>query len=290
MTHFETIDSAFRAILRDDSELRKIADGFTFTEGPAWSEADRALYFSDIPNNTIHRWSEADGLSVFRTPSRNANGNTFDREGRLISCEHGSRTVTRTEADGTETTLAATFGGRKLNSPNDVVVDSAGRIWFTDPPYGIKPEMSEQPANYLFRLDADGAEPAPVLDSLPRPNGLCFSPDERFLYVANSDKDQHNIWRFAVGDDLTLSDGEIFAVIEPWVPDGMRVDTQGNLYTTAGDGVQVFTPGGAMLGKILTPKVAANCTFGGADNRTLYITATDTVWAVDLAATGAKRP
>jgi len=283
----ESLHESFVDVVSPEAELVLLADGFRFTEGPTWRPGEQALYFSDIPNDTIHRWTAAEGLTTWRQPSRRGNGNTVDAAGRLITCEHGSRTVTRTEPDGSLTTLAATYGGKRLNSPNDVVVKSDGTIWFTDPPYGIKPQLSEQAANYVFRLDDGAAEPVAVADHLPRPNGLCFSPDEAVLYVANSDVDVHDIRRFEVRPDNTLDCGAVFAVIDTGVPDGMRVDTDGRLYSTAGDGVHVFTPAGDLLGKIHTPETAANCAFGGPDRRTLFITASDSVWKVQLNTTGA---
>lgn len=278
----------FREVAPAHAEVRLVADGFGFTEGPAWIELEGGpcLLFSDIPADTIYRWSEGQGHSVWRTPSHNANGNTVDREGRLVTCEHGSRSVTRTEHDGTVVTVASTFGGKKLNSPNDAVVKRDGTVWFTDPPYGVKPEQVEQPANYVFRLDPGASEPVPVADDFTRPNGLCFSPDEKLLYIADSDTAIHHIRRFRVRDDNTLEGGEVFATVAPGVPDGIRTDGTGRLFSTAGDGVQVFDPGGELLGKILTPETAANCAFGGADLRTLYITAVSSVWAVELLVSG----
>jgi len=226
-------------------------------------------------------------VKVFRKPSRNANGNTTDLEGRLLTCEHGSRTLTRTEPDGTVTTLAATYGGKRLNSPNDVVVKRDGTIWFTDPPYGIRPEQSEQPANYVFRLDPGAREPVPVAGDFSRPNGLCFSPDEKLLYIADSDPKIHHVRVFHVESDNTLRGGEVFVVLGAGVPDGMRMDTEDRLYCTSSEGVHVFSPEARLLGKIVTPQTAANCTFGGADNRTFFITASTQVWRVRLAATGA---
>jgi len=284
---FEILDDAFNAILASDSKLRPVADGFTFTEGPMWWAARGCLVFSDIPGDTVYRWTADEGHTVFRHPSRHANGNTVDLAGNLITCEHGSRTVTRTSPDGQVTTLAETYDGKRLNSPNDVIVKSDGTIWFTDPPYGIKPEQRRQPANYVFRLDPGAAEPVMLADDFSRPNGLCFSPDERLLYIADSDTEIHHVRRFEVGADNTLSGGQVLAVIEPGVPDGMRVDVEGRLYSTAADGVQVFSPAGALLGKIHTPQTAANCTFGGPGGRTLFITATRCVWAVRLAVAGA---
>jgi len=283
----ESLDAALADVVDPDAQLRVIGEGYRFTEGPAWHTGQQALYFSDIPNDTIFRWTAGDAAPrVWRRPSRRANGNTVDRHGRLVTCEHGSRSVTRTDDRGNVTTLAATFQGRPLNSPNDVVVDAAGAIWFTDPPYGIKPERSEQRANFVFRLPDGADEPVAVVDHLPRPNGLCFSPDGKFLYVANSDVDEHNIWRFSVREDGTVAEGVRFAVIAPGVPDGMRVDRDGRLWSTAGDGVHIFSPDGQLLGKIHTPRTAANCTFGGPEGRTLFITATDTVWAIDVRVAG----
>ena len=267
-----------------NKSLRRIAEDLKFTEGPVWVPAQKCLLFSDIPADTIYRWSEDGGLKVFRRPSRKSNGNSLDLTGRLLTCEHGSRTLTRTEKDGKVTTLAASYNRKKLNSPNDVVVKSDGTIWFTDPPYGIKPQMSEQPRNHVFRLDPGAAEPVAVADDMTRPNGLCFSPDEKHLYVANSDRKAHHVRRFAVRPDNTLAGGKVFVTIAPGGPDGMRVDSSGRLYSTAGNGVQVFSPEGKLLGVIRTPKPAANCAFGGPDGTTLFITARGSVWAADLAA------
>ena len=285
----EIIRDEFKDVVSPDAGVRLVADGFPFTEGPVWlgTGGGPCLLFSDIPGDTIYKWAEGEGHSGWRRPSHNANGNTVDFEGRLVTCEHGSRTVTRTGRDGTVETIARAFGGRKLNSPNDVIVKRDGTVWFTDPPYGIKPEESEQPANYVFRLDPGAEEPAPVADDFSRPNGLCFSPDEKLLYIDNSDTEVHHVRRFRVRDDNTLSGGEVFVTIAPGVPDGMRTDEAGRLYSTAGDGVQVFDPEGGLLGKILTPETAANCTFGGPERRTLFITATSAVWAVELLVRGA---
>lgn len=285
--HIETIEPGMRDVLLRDSRLECLAEGFQFVEGPAWWPAAGGLIFSDIPADIIYLWTEAEGHRVWRQPSRKANGNTIDLAGNLITCEHGSRTVTRTAPDGETTTLASSYRGRKLNSPNDLVVKRDGTIWFTDPPYGIKPEMSEQAANFVFRLDGDSAEPAVVASDFSRPNGLCFSPDERLLYIADSDKGIHHVRRFEVQSDNTLKGGEVFAVIDPGVPDGMRIDSEGRLYSTAADGVHVFAADGRLLGRIHTPRTAANCTFGGPDGRTLFITATDAVWAIRLASRGA---
>ena len=278
----EIIDRAFEPILSPDTTVRRIATGFEFTEGPAWLARGSFLLFSDIPADTIYRWTESEGHTVWRRPSHQANGNTVDTEGRLVTCEHGSRSVTRTEDDGAITTLVSTHQGKKLNSPNDLVVARDGAIWFTDPPYGIGPEQAEQPANYVFRLDPGAAEPVPVADDFSRPNGLCFSPDHKFLYIADSDPEVHHIRRFRVRSDGTLTAGEVFVSIDPGIPDGIRTDRSGRLYSTAADGVHVFSPEGKLLAKVKTPETAANSTFGGPARNVLFITAVTSVWAVDL--------
>lgn len=281
----EVLADEFRAVAPEGTKVRCIGEGFRFTEGPVWWNGQ--LLFSDIPADVIYRWTPDDGCRPWREPSRYANGNTTDLEGRLITCEHGSRSLTRTEGDGGVITLAETHAGKRLNSPNDVVVDRAGSLWFTDPPYGIKPDQSEQDANYVFRLDPGATEPDPVADDFSRPNGLCFSPDHERLYIADSDTSLHHIRVFDVTDERTLTGGQVFTVVEPGVPDGIRTDRDGRVYSTSAEGVHVFTPDGRLIGKIRTPETAANCTFGGPDGRTLFITACTRVWAVELAVTGA---
>ncbi len=286
---FEVYDKAFGKILEGDSRPVEIASGFQFTEGPVWIARREALVFSDIPADEMKLWTPGGGVESFRKPSGNANGNTLDREGRLLTCEHGNRRLSRTEADGRVVTLADSFEGKRLNSPNDVVVKSDGSVWFTDPPYGIRAEQIEQPCNYLFRLDPLSGELTTVADDFDRPNGLCFSPDEKWLYVADS-SGRHHIRIFEVGEDNTLRGGQVFATIEPGVPDGMRVDMAGRLYSTAGDGVWVINAEGYLLGKILLPQTPANCTFGGPGRRTLYITARHSVYAIQLNTVGAQQP
>jgi gluconolactonase len=279
----------FAQIVRPDARLQLLVAGCRFTEGPVWFTTDGgSLLFSDIPANRIYRWTKREGLTVWREPSNHANGHTRDRRGCLLTCEHGSRRVTRTDSAGDLTVLADSFRGRKLNSPNDLVEKSDGSIWFTDPPYGIKPEQQEQPACHVFRIDPAAGEPVVVNADTSRPNGICFSPDESLLYLADSGNTTHRIRRFRVRPDNTLTDGELFADIRPGVPDGIRCDIDGRLYVAAGDGVQIFDAAGAKLGLIPTPRPAANCTFGGIGNRTLFITAMDSVWSIDLAIVGAR--
>ena len=286
MADFDIRNEAFNDILTPDSEVVKLAGEFKFTEGPVWVADGGYLLFSDIPANRIIRWSPGDGATVWREPTGNANGNTLDRQGRLVTCEHSNRRVTRTEADETITILTDAYGGKKLNSPNDIVVKSDGTIWFTDPPYGIKPEQQEQPVNYVFRLDPDGGLTV-MADDFDRPNGLCFSPDESLLYIADS-SDRHHIRVLDVTAGNTLANGRLFTTITPGVPDGMRMDTEGRLYSTAGDGVHVYAPNGDLLGIILVPESPANCAFGDADKRTLYMTCRTSLYAVRLGATGAQ--
>ena len=285
----EILDPAMNALLAPGAAVRLLGDAFQFTEGPAWLPWEGGvLVFSDIPADTLYRWTETAGLAVFRRPSHNANGNTADPEGRLVTCEHGSRTVTRTARDGTVVTLASTYKGKKLNSPNDVVVRSDGTVWFTDPPYGIsKGEQKEQEKNRVYRLDPGAKEPVAVSEDFDMPNGLAFSPDEKFLYVADSGRPRH-VRRFRVKADNTLEGGEVFVAITPGGPDGIRCDADGRLYVTAGDGVQVYGPQGKLLGKIRLPVQPANCTFGGPDRRTLFITARTHLYAVTLAVRGSR--
>jgi len=285
----EILDPAMNALLAPGAAVRLLGDTFQFTEGPAWLPWEGGvLVFSDIPADTLYRWTETAGLAVFRKPSHNANGNTADPEGRLVTCEHGSRTVTRTAPDGAVVTLASTYQGKKLNSPNDVVVRSDGTVWFTDPPYGIsKGEQKEQEKNRVYRLDPGAKEPVAVSEDFDMPNGLAFSPDEKFLYVADSGRPRH-VRRFRVKADNTLEGGEVFVAITPGGPDGIRCDADGRLYVTASDGVQVYGPQGKLLGKIRLPVQPANCTFGGPDRRTLFITARTHLYAVTLAVRGSR--
>ena len=280
--------------------MEEIASGCLWTEGPVWFADHGCLLFSDIPNARILRWMPGAGVSVYRDPSGYANGHTRDRQGRLVSCEHGGRRVVRTEADGSLTVIAAAHGGRRLNSPNDVVVKSDGSVWFSDPDYGILSDYEgyraerEQDGCFVYRADpATGAVEAVVRD-FARPNGLCFSPDEAVMYVAESGASHDAgvapvIRRFAV-TERGLSGGEVFAVIDSGIPDGIRCDARGNLWSSAGDGVHVFAPDGVLLGKILVPQRVANLCFGGPRRNRLFITATRSVYTVLTAATGAQVP
>jgi gluconolactonase len=246
------------------------------------------------------RWAGGH-VSVFRDFSNNSNGNTRDRQGRLITCEHGARRVTRTEPDGSITVLVDQFQGKKLNSPNDVVVKSDGTVWFTDPPYGILSDYEGHVAEgeyggcYVFRFDpATGALDA-VVEDFNKPNGIAFSPDESKLYVVDTGRShspdgEHHIRVFSVDNQGRLSGGEVFAEVSPGIPDGLRVDLHGNIWTSAGDGVQCYAPDGVCLGKITVPEPVSNLTFGGEKRNRLFITATTSLYAVYVATTGAQRP
>lgn len=280
--------------------MEEIATGCRWTEGPVWFEDLGVLLFSDIPNERIMRWSPGQQPSIFRQPSNFANGHTRDRQGRLISCEHGGRRLTRTEPDGTITVLADNFDGKRLNSPNDAVVKSDGSIWFTDPTYGILSDYEgyraepEQAARNVFRLDPASGALTSVVDDFAQPNGLCFSPDETKLYIAESgsshDASVPSIIRVFNVEGGKLSGGDVFCTIDNGLPDGIRCDMNGNLWSSAEDGVHVFSPQGDLLGKILVPQRVANLTFGGPRRNRLFITATTSVYLVYVAATGAQRP
>jgi gluconolactonase len=263
-------------------QAEKITDGLVFTEGPVWVPAQNALIFSDVRGDTLYRWTEQGGLEPFRKPSFQANGNTLDPQGRLITCRHEARDVIRTEPDGSITVLTGSHNGGKLNSPNDVVVQADGTVWFTDPPYGLNKRPKEQPFNAVYRLDPGAKEPVAVITDLSYPNGLAFSPDGKFLYVAESDwKIKPNfVMRYALTAEKTLADGVRFIEVETGAADGLRVDADGRLFCTSGLGVEVFDPDGKRLGVIRTPKPASNCCFGGPEGRTLFITARDAVYRV----------
>lgn len=287
MSSANAAEATWDDILPQGVKLEKVAGGFQFIEGPVWMP-NGTLIFSDIPADALYQYDGRDMPVLFRKPSHNANGNTLDRQNRLISCEHGSRTVTRQEKNGKITVLAERYEDRRLNSPNDVVVRSNGDIYFTDPPYGISKAQEELGFNGVFRLDTKGHLTAQVKD-FNRPNGLAFSPDEKRLYV--NDTEGRHIRVFDVQADGTLANGRVFAEVKgekPGAPDGMRVDVRGNVYCTGSGGVHVFTPSGKFLGLIETPEVAANCGWGDADNKTLYITAGTTLYRIHLKIAGVR--
>lgn len=303
---FEIFDDEFQRILGPNPGLKLLADGLTFAEGVCWVPGQNKVIVSDIPNNRIVCWSESDGFGVYREPSDRANGNTVDREGRVVSCLTSGRAVVREEHDGSMTTVADSYEGGKLTSPNDIAVKSDGSIWFTDPDYGFLElavghgDKPEQTRNRVYRVDPDTLEIAMVSEDFDKPNGIAFSPDESVLYVSDTGRTHgefraHRLMAFDVipspeGQHDRLENPRVFADIEPYVPDGFRADVDGNIWVSAGDGVQVFSPGGDLLGKIHTPEVAANLSFGMTDLQTLFIGATSSIWSIELNIAGATRP
>ncbi|TCM58195.1 gluconolactonase [Rhizobium sp. PP-F2F-G48] len=295
MSFFEAIDPVFSTYVFGNGPVKQLATGFDWVEGPVWFGDLNCLLFSDIPNDRILRWSPDGGLSTFRAPSNFSNGQTRDRQGRLITCEHGTRRVTRTEYDGGITVIADRFEGKRLNSPNDVIVASDGAIWFTDPIYGIFSDYEghrsaqELPCN-VYRVDPSG-EIRAMLTDFRSPNGLAFSPDERRLYVADTglphSDDPCHIRAFDVAEDGRLSGGAVFHVISPGAADGIRLDSEGNVWSSAGDGVHCIAPDGHLMGRILLPERASNLCFGGRERHRLFITATTSLYVVALNRNGA---
>jgi gluconolactonase len=295
---FDVRTDAFRRLLGPRPELSEIASGMTFTEGVCHVPWGDFYIWSDIPNDRIHRWSEREGVGIFRQGAGHTNGNTVDLQGRILSCETSGRKVSVTERDGRVWTLVDSYQGKPLTSPNDIVVTSDGSVWFTDPDYGTlethighgQPPAQER--NRVYRFDPASGELTAVAEDFDKPNGLAFSPDESTLYIGDTgrthgEERNHHVRAFDVVDGTRLANGRLFADIDPWVPDGMRVDVAGNLFVTAGDGVQVFSPAGERLGTIRTPEVAANCAFGTPTGDLLVIAATSSVWAVRLNTRGA---
>ncbi len=273
----------FHQLFPMGAAVERVAGGFRFTEGPVWLPEAGGLLFTDLPANRIWRL-EPDGTAVvFREPSGHANGMTLDDEGRLIVCEQGPRRVTRTGSDGSIIVLADSFRGRRLNSPNDVVMGPHGSVWFTDPPYGIRPEEQEQPAQGVYRIPHGGGAPVLVAGDFDRPNGLAFSPDGRTLYVDDSSTHRRHVRAFGVNPAGQLSGNRLFHCMKVrgrGVPDGMKVDEEGRVWCTGAGGVWVISPEGRHLGTILFPEQPANCAWGGQDRRTLYITAETSVYRI----------
>ena len=282
-------ETEFRKCVAADARVEKLAGDMGFTEGPAW-HPDGFLVFSDIPNNELKKWTKDGGLTTFRKPSQNVNGNTIDLQGRLVSAEHSGRRVSVLEKDGTVKALVTEHDGKKFNSPNDVVVKSDGTVWFTDPPYGLpKGEKKEQEGNYVFRFDPKSKKTTIVIKDSDMPNGLVFSPDEKKFYVADSGAPKH-IRAFDVNADGTVGEGKVFGKIDKGGPDGIRCDADGRVWSSAGDGVHIFAPDGSLIGKILTPEGPANLGFGGADGKTLFITARKSLYSIQVLVGPAKRP
>lgn len=292
---FHLIDERF-AGCDGDYVVERLHTGVRKAEGPVYFAGGRYLVWSDIPNDQLLRWDETSGaVGVFRTASGYANGNTVDRQGRLITCEQGNRRVTRTEHDGSITVLADRYQGRRLNSPNDVVVRADGSIWFTDPSYGITSDYegnkgdSELGGCYVYRLDPTG-DLRIVADDFCRPNGLAFSADEQRLYVVDTRQDPSHIRVFDVNDDGTLDGGTIFAECDFGRFDGLRLDDTGRVWAAAWDGLHCFAPDGTLIGKLLLPEAVSNLTFGGPQRNHLFITASTSLYALRVTFNGARYP
>ena len=294
MDEFEVIDPRFTQYAMQNVHMETLYSGTRWAEGPAYFAAGKYLLWSDIPNNRVLRYDETNGVvSEFDKNCGNHNGHSIDRDGRLVSCEHQGRRVSRIEFDGTTSTLADRFNGKRLNSPNDVVVKSDGSIWFTDPTYGIDSDYegdkaeSEIGASHVYRIDPKSREITAVGTDFVQPNGLAFSPDETRLYIADTgashqENGPRHIRVFDVSESGALSGGEVFAECTNGLFDGFRVDVRGNIWASAADGVHCYTATGDLIGKILTGEVVANVEFGGIKRNRLFICATTTLRAVYL--------
>ncbi|MEO9529452.1 SMP-30/gluconolactonase/LRE family protein [Roseibium sp.] len=295
---YQIDDPRFRSLIQKNAGLHRIATGFEWTEGPVWFADQQVLLFSDIPANRMMRLTLDGHVSTYRQPSNYSNGNIRDRQGRLVTCQHGTRSVTRTEIEGSVTVLADSYQGKRLNSPNDVVVQSTGAVWFTDPTYGILSDYEgykadpEQQTHNVFRIDpSTGAVEAMIADFV-QPNGLAFSPDERILYVAESgsshDPDVPSVIRaFDLDDAGRITGDRVFATIDKGLPDGMRVDNEGRVWSSAADGIHCFHADGTRLGKILVPEVVANLCFGGPRGNRLFIAGTTSIYMIAVNARSA---
>ncbi len=299
-TDIQILDPRFRRLFAGYVRVERLWTGAVWSEGPVWFPAGRYLVWSDIPSNRMLRWSEDSGqVSVFRAPSNNSNGNTIDNQGRLVTCEHLTRRVTRTEIDGSIAVVADRWQGKRLNSPNDVVVKSDDSVWFTDPSYGIDSDNEGERAEpeidgcHVYRVDPGRAVERVIGDML-RPNGLAFSPDERLLYVADTgathkENGPRHIRRYAVAaDGRSVSGGAVFAESNAGLFDGFRVDRAGRLWTSCDDGVECYDPDGTLIGKIRVPECVANVTFGGSKRNRLFICGTTSLYSVMLMTNGAR--
>jgi gluconolactonase len=303
----EVVDPRFAKYKVQNAAIERLYTGTRWAEGPVWFGDGRYLLFSDIPNNRMLRWLEDTGeVSVFRGPSNYSNGNFRDRQGRLLTCEHDSRRLTRTEHDGTITVLMDRFQGKPLNAPNDLAVHSDGAIWFTDPGYGIMSNYEghkasfELPAN-VYRLDPNTREVTVVASDMDKPNGICFSPDEKKLYIVDTGEPKHSgdprpIRVYDVENGVSLKNGRLFVNMAPGSSDGIRCDVDGNVWSAAGwgpdsfNGVHVFAPDGILIGRIHLPETCANLCFGGAKKNRLFMAASQSLYAVYVGTEGAQVP
>lgn len=293
---FVILDDRFAPLVKTTAQVERLFTGARWSEGPAWLPAHRSLIWSDIPNDRILRWDETTGqIGVFRHPAGYTNGHTVDRQGRILSCEHGNRRVTRTEHDGSITVIADHFDAKRFNSPNDIVVRSDDSIWFTDPPYGIESDYeghkgeTEIGGNHVYRVDPHTGEITIAADDFDRPNGIAFSPDESILYVTDTGPNQpRHLRAFDVRNDGTLTNSRVVATETNGGFDGFRLDDEGRIWMSAADGIHCLLPDGTLIGKVLVPELVANCVFGGAKRNRLFIAATTSLYAVLLPVNGAK--
>lgn len=301
MCNIEIYDDRAKALLRPGATLQKLAGGAVHGEGPVYFHEDDSLVWSDAHDNRLLRWSSTDGNQVIREPSDYQSGNYRDLEGRLVSCSSGLRAIIRQEEDGQWQVLVDRYRGKRLNSPNDLVVKSDGTIWFTDPAFGLTQESQgyggeqEQAGDFVYRFDPNSGEIDAVIKEMERPNGIAFSPDESLLYVSDTSavehpRQHHYIRVYEVIENRYVGEGRVFASISPGQPDGFRLDVEGNIFTSSADSVQIYAPDGTRLGKIFVPEICANLTFGGKNRDRLFITAKTSLYAIDLNTKGAQKP
>ena len=287
-------DQRMNSIIDPDSKLEKLAGGAKHSEGVVYIPKDDRVIFSDVSGDRLFRWSAADGTSIIRESGfYYQNGNAIDLEGRLVSCSHGKRGIMRREHNGEWEVICDRYQGNRLNSPNDLIVKSDGTIWFTDPPFGLtQPDegcggQQEQAGSFVYRFDPNTGEIDAVIKEMERPNGLAFSPDESILYVSDTSQvnyiqGHHYIRAYDLVNNQQVANSRVFAVIEPGQPDGIKVDKQGNVFTSSADSVQVYASNGDRLGKIFVPEIVANLAFGGQEGDRLFITAGGSLYGINL--------
>jgi gluconolactonase len=304
----EVLDPRFASVAQGAGALEQLCTGATWSEGPVWMQEDSSVLWSDIPNNRMLRWSEADGMAVWRDQVEFTNGHIREADGSLLHCSHGLRAIVRTRFDvglsnPRDEIVVDRYQGKRLNSPNDVVVKSDGTIWFTDPPYGIASDFEGHKAEselgdcFVFRFDPATGELRMVSDFVEEPNGIAFSPDESVLYVSDTSaalrtdgSGHHHIVAFDVVDGQHLNNPRVFAVVEPGLPDGFRIDRHGFVYTSSEDSVQVYHPDGTRIGRIAVPEKIGNLTFGGPAHDQLFIAASTSLYRIRLNTAGVQRP
>lgn len=301
MPDIEIYSDRLHSLLLPDAQLQKLASGAVHGESPVYFYEDDSVIWSDAHGNRLLRWSPTDGNKVIRQPSHYQSGNYRDLQGRLVSCSQGQRAIIRRSEAGEWRVLVDRYRGKRLNSPNDVVVKSDGTIWFTDPCFGLTDEEQgyggeqEQAGDFVYRFDPTTGEIDAVIKEMQRPNGLAFSPDESLLYVSDTSAVEypqlhHDIRVYEVKENRYIGEGRLFATIEPGEPDGFRVDVHGNIFTSSADSVQIYAPDGTCLGKILVPEVCTNLTFGGREKNRLFITAKTSLYAIALNTKGIQKP